>query len=491
MVDYFFGMKITFSPITATTALLLFSLSSCGTFKQRYELSTDGNQAAADDPLTGTWGLTRTLVRATALTAVKKPITSARTGAAMAWHRPTEIIRGNLPDWFVAEPLEGARPGGAAFERLLDEEGMTPEWEGSLSTLVDGREFFPAFEKAIAQAEDQISMQVFIFDNDDIAVRYGNLLRERARDVRVRVLFDDLGTSMATRVAPKTLPPEGFSPPGDMKKFLSKGSPLKARRTLNPWLLADHTKLITIDDNLALMGGMNMGREYYSEWHDLMVAVKGPVIASLQHHFDDSWRRAGPLGDFAKNPKAPALVPAPEVSEGVRILKTEIARGDLGVLKALTLAIRASQRKIWIETPYLSSDELKRELGAAAERGVDVRLILPNPSNSGVMNIANFAAGADLIEQGVKVYLYPGMTHLKAIVCDDWACVGSANLDTLSVRVNRELNLATGEKAFVKEMENRVFRPDFKKARRMNQNDVAKTESNPLAPLAEAIADQL
>ena len=409
----------------------------------------------------------------------------------MAWHRPSEIIRGNLPDWFVAEPLEGSRPGGVVFEQLLDREGLDPEWEGSLESYVNGSEYFPAFEKAIAGAKSEISMQVFLFDNDDIAVRYGNLLRERARDVRVRVLLDDLGTSLATRVAPKTQPPEGFTPPDNVVKFLSKGSRLKARRTLNPWLIADHTKLIVIDKELGFTGGMNMGREYYSEWHDLMVSVQGPVLAQMEYHFEDNWRRAGPLGDFARNPKVPTVVPAADVSEGVRVLRTDIARGDLGILNALTLAIRASQKKIWIETPYLSSDEVKRELGAAAERGIDVRIILPNPSDSDIMNIANFAAGADLIEKGVKVYLHPGMNHLKALICDDWAMVGSANLDTLSMRVNREINLATGNKAFVRELENRVFRKDFVAARRMNRNDVAEIESNPIAPVAEAIADQL
>ena len=491
MVSYCSSMKVVLLPAVATIALMAISLSSCGTFRQRNELSSDGNQAAADEELIGRWGIARTLARATFLTAVKKPATSVRTGAAMAWHRPSEIVRGNLPDWFVAEPLEGSRPGGVVFEKLLDREGLDPEWEGSLATFVDGREYFPAFEKAIAQAENDIAMQVFIFDNDDVSVRYGNLLRERSREVRVRVLFDDLGTSMATRVAPKTAPPEGFTAPDNVIKFLSKNSALEARRTLNPWLIADHTKLITIDDELAFMGGMNMGREYYSEWHDLMVSVKGPVIASLQHHFEDNWRRAGPLGDFARNPKAPTVIPPAKVSDGVRVLKTDIARGDLGVLSAFLLAIRASQDKIWIETPYLSSDEIKRELGAAAERGVDVRLIIPNPSNSDIMDIANLAAGADLTEKGVKVYLYPGMNHLKAMICDGWATVGSANLDTLSVRVNREINLATGNGAFVKELERRVFRRDFAKARRMNQNDIRKINSNPIAPLAEAIADQL
>ena len=484
-------MKFSFSQANATTALVALSLTSCGTFKQRYDLSSDNGQGAADEMLVGSWGISRTLFRATVLTAVKKPATTVRAGAALAWHRPTEIIRGNLPDWFVAEPLEQTRPGGVAFEQLLDREGLSPEWQGSLATLVDGREYFPAFEKGIANAKNEVAMQVFIFDNDDIAVRYGNLLRKAAQEKRVRVLYDDLGTSMATRVAPKTPAPEGFTPPDSLVKFLSQKSPLKARRTLNPWLLADHTKLVTIDDDLAFIGGMNMGREYYSEWHDLMVSVEGPVIASLQHHLEDNWRRAGPWGDFARNPTKPTVVPPSKISEGVRVLKTDVVRNNLDILKALILAMRASQEKIWIETPYLSSDELKRELGAAAERGVDVRIIMPNPSNSGLMNIANLAAGSDLMDRGVKVYLYPGMTHLKAIVCDGWAMVGSANLDTLSVRVNRELNLATGNRAFVKEMENRVFRKDFVKARRMNKQDAAETESNPLAPVAEAIADQL
>jgi cardiolipin synthase len=470
--------------------LLAMSLVSCGTFKQRFALSTDGEKLA-DDMLTGTYGIARTLTRATALASVRQPATSAKVGAALAWQRPTEVIRGNLPEWFASRPLAGRRPGGVAFERLLDEKGFAPEWAGDLKPLVDGREFFPAFREAVQNAENEVAMQFFIFDNDDIAVAQGDLLRKRSQEVRVRVLFDDLGSAMATRVAPETSPPAGFFPPEDMAKYLAEGRPLSARKTLNPWLLADHTKLITIDDDIAFVGGMNIGREYYSEWHDLMVTVKGPVIASLQHHFEDNWRRAGFWGDFARNPEPPALVPSEKASTGVRVLKTDIAQNDLSILRALIFAIRASQDRIWIETPYFSSDELARALIAAKKRGVDVRLILPDSCNSGVMHTANFVTAGSLMKHGIKVYRYPGMTHLKATLCDGWAMVGSANLDTLSLRVNSELNLASGERAFVNAMASRVFQADFAESRRMTQADVNEVKSNPLSPLMESIADQL
>jgi cardiolipin synthase len=99
--------------------------------------------------------------------------------------------------------------------------------------------------------------------------------------VKVRVMFDDFGSATAHLSSPKTKVPASFQPPPDMRVYLEGGSNVRVRRTLNPWLVADHTKLLVFDDRTAILGGMNIGREYYNEWHDLMVRIDGPVVAHL------------------------------------------------------------------------------------------------------------------------------------------------------------------------------------------------------------------
>ena len=461
--------------------------ASCGVVEQNRQLSLDG-AAQATEGLAGSGKIAGSLFRATAVATLRQPVTTARTGLAVVWNRPQALITGTVP---VSLPLGAAAdaPGTDAFERELDRMGIREREAGRLRWLVDGREFFPALDRQLADATRSLDVQVFIFDNDDIAVRYADRLRVRSEDVRVRVLYDDLGSAVAQTVAPETPAPRGFSAPADMRRYLREGSRVAARRVLNPWLVCDHTKLIVTDGRHAMLGGMNIGREYFSEWHDLMVEVEGPVVASLAREFSRAWRKAGPAGDLAMF-GAPLRARPPEPLDGtvaVRLLRTDPAAGRYEIHDATLLAVRSARRRIWVETPYFASDGIALEMARAARRGVDVRVILPSRGDSTIMDHGNLATARALLAAGAMVYRYPKMTHMKAMICDDWANVGSANLDTLSMRINRELNIATSDRAAVGDLEKRVFLPDFTISRRLRMAD---TESL-LAPLAEAVADQL
>jgi cardiolipin synthase len=103
------------------------------------------------------------------------------------------------------------------------------------------------------------------------------------------------------------------------------------------------------------------------------------------------------------------------------------------------------------------------------------------------MDAGNLGTARGIIQAGGKVYRYPKMTHMKVMICDGWACVGSANLDTLSMRINRELNLSFSDPAAIRELEQQVFAPDFRASPRIRLEET----SSAVAPLAEAIADQL
>jgi len=258
---------------------------------------------------------------------------------------------------------------------------------------------------------------------------------------------------------------------------------------LNPWLVCDHTKLFVFDRETALLGGMNIGREYFSEWRDLMVRIDGPVVGTLGHQFEKTWRKAGPAGDFsALRPKFLKHDPLAAVDDiPIRVLRTDAARGEHRILDAILLAVRAARSRIWIEMPYFSHDEIAQAVASAARRGVDVRVIIPSRGDSTIMDVGNLATARGLIGAGVQVYQYPRMTHLKAVVCDNWATIGSANLDVLSMRLNRELNIAFSDGSAIGELENLVFLPVFRSSRRLTRRA---TESL-LAPFAETIADQL
>ena len=467
----------------------LLAMSSCSSSMARLEgLMDGGNQgAAAVGPVAGSREMASTLGRAYVVSAVREPLNYLATGMAMAVRRPTELLKGNLPSGVLLGDTPPSQPGTLEFERWLTDRGIPEPVDGSMQVLVDGTEFFNAMRKETEGARKSIDIQTFIFDNDDFAVAFAESLKRRSGQVPVRVMYDDLGTALSSMSAPETAAPEGFVSPSSISRVL-KGSGIKARRTLNPWLTADHSKMFLFDGKRAYVGGMNIGREYRSEWHDLMVRLEGPVVGVLAEDYEQTWKSCRFPGSIpGVRPPSMSVQVAEDPRRGIRVLRTDVVKGRFEILTASIAAIRAAEDRVWLQTPYFSSDTIERELLNALERGVDVRLVIPSKVDSDLMELANGETARDLVQAGGKVFVYPGMTHLKALVCDDWAMVGSANFDTLSMSINRELNVSSADRVFVRSMVRRVFEKDFRKSVRFRSLEPAGVAE----VLAEAVADQL
>jgi cardiolipin synthase len=353
------------------------------------------------------------------------------------------------------------RPGMdlVAWEELLDSLAGTAT-KGTVRFLIDGGEFFPRLHETIEEAEESIDIRTYIFDNDDVAVEIADRLRARSEELDVRVLLDGIGALLGTQVDPEGMPHD-FRPPISMPSYLERGSSVKVRTSGNPWLTGDHTKSTIIDGRIAFLGGMNIGREYRYDWHDLMVEVRGPIVDLLQRDLDIAWSKAGWLGDLSMTYRAltePEKL-AEDIGEPVRVLVTR--DHDSQIYRAQLAAIRRAQRYIYIENSYFSDDATLYELAKARRRGVDVRVILPDDGNHAPLNYSNQVAINVMLRNGIRVYLYPGMSHVKAMVVDGWASVGSANFDKLSLQINEELNIATSNPAVVDDLMQRVFSRDF------------------------------
>ena len=348
----------------------------------------------------------------------------------------------------------------AAWESRLDEMTGRKSSTGTMRFLVDGEEFFTRFVDAVAAAESSISLRTYIFDNDDYASRIGDLLKRRSRDgIETKVLLDGLGTIISTIEEQHSLP-ENHEPPLSVHTFLESGSEIEVRQARNPWLTGDHVKTAIIDKKIAFTGGMNIAREYRYDWHDLMVELQGPIVGVLQHEFEKAWGHAGFLGDLSY--LASKLGRRPKSAGSgfpIRALFTRV--GDPEIFRVQREAIRSARNYIYVENAYFTDDAMLYELAKARLRGVDVRVIMPLVTDRGPITRNNALAANAMLEHGIRVFIYPGMSHIKAALYDDWACVGSANWDRWSFRINKELNIATSEPDAVKELKERIFQTDF------------------------------
>ncbi len=337
---------------------------------------------------------------------------------------------------------------------------------GTVRFLVDGDEFFPRLHETVEAAEESIDIRIYIFDNDDFGVEVADVLKKRADDVSVHVLLDGIGAMIGTRVDPDELT-EDFRPPLEMGSYLRDDSKVRVRKSGNPFLTGDHTKTVIVDGQTAFLGGMNIGSNYRYEWHDLMMEVTGPVVDLLQRDSDVAWAKASWFGDLAMFTRSMTPMRKRAGDAGVPLTILTTRDHDSQLYRAQLAAIRRSQSYIFIENPYFSDDVVLFELAKARRRGVDVRVILPDAGNHQAQNYSNEVAINTMLRNGIRVYMYPGMTHVKAAVYDGWACFGSANFDKLSLQINEELNLGTSDPGIVDELLTRVFVPDFELAEQL------------------------
>jgi cardiolipin synthase A/B len=415
--------------------------------------------------------MARWFYRSGLLTIIKNPVTTMYRLYCRLRHSAAVILtgsEGSVKNGFVpCTETDSMDLGG--FEAMLDR--MFPHnkpFKGNINFLIDGDNYFPRLIQSLNEAKKSIWLRTYIFDNDDYAVKIADILKRRSQDIKVRVLADHMGCMSAATSLPSSPVPDDFEFPSDIFDYLEKDSKIMVRATTNPWFTADHTKTIIIDNNTAFIGGMNIGREYRYEWHDLMMEVRGPVVGRLKKDFRKAWSHAGPFGDMAylfSGASTSNYDPENEPSELYDIRTLYTKAGATQIFDAQLTAIRNARGYIYIQNPYFTENRILNELILARARGVDVRVILPSTSDYGFMDSSNIVKTNIMLKNGIRVYQYPKISHIKAAIYDGWACLGSANFDALSLRINLETNLAFSDPGAVERLKQELFEKDFADSR--------------------------
>lgn len=340
--------------------------------------------------------------------------------------------------------------------------------DNSVTLLMSGQEKFDDMFEAIRQARSSIHLEYFNFRNDSVARLLFTILEAKAEQgVEVRALFDGFGNTSNNRPLKKSHLAAIRSHGVQIYEF----NPVKF-----PWIddifNRDHRKIVVIDGQLAYTGGMNVadyyinGTEQVGEWHDMHCRIEGEEVNTLQKIFLRMWKkvtgeeihgakyyRYGSEGGYFKG-----LKPDTTATRGrkmVGIINREPHISNEIIREFYYNAINFARDSIKIINPYFTpSPRLKRALRKAAERGVKVELMLSVKSDIPLTPDCGFYNAHRLMKRGVKVWMFkPGFHHTKIIMVDGKFCtVGSANLNSRSLRWDYEENAVIVDKHTTKEL---------------------------------------
>ena len=326
--------------------------------------------------------------------------------------------------------------------------------------LLDGRETFSAIKEALKHAQTSINLEYFLISDDNTGNAIRNILAERSRaGVRVRVIFDAAGSWRLGRRFVDELRDSG----AEIRRFM----PLTLRNIFAGIIHRDHRKLITIDGKTGLLGGFNIGDVYLTQWRDTHLMIQGDAVNVLDGIFADMWQRSGGKG-FARESSARERFEVSAAEKAgdipVKVLASGTGKDFRAIADEYIRIILESRNRVWITTPYLVPDRTFLEaVYSAAERGVDVRIIIPSESNHTLASWASQSYIDELIRNGVRVFVYRDrFIHAKTLAADSQvASVGTANIDALSFGINYEVQAFVYSPDVVKELED-VFLADLK-----------------------------
>jgi cardiolipin synthase len=332
-----------------------------------------------------------------------------------------------------------APPAGFPHERRL-----VSEVDGNdVRVYTYGQDLYNAMLAAIDGAQETIFFETFIWKGDSLGKTFKErLARKAAEGVKVFVIFD----SFANLVVPPKF-----------KRFPATINSLEFRTLDRAWYLfdprryaRDHRKLLVVDNEIAFVGGFNIGKLYATEWRDTHLRIRGPASLDLAHAFVDFWNNnrddrvaIDPIGDRSW-------------PNHIRVNRNDLARLVLPIRGMYLEAIDRAQHHIYLTNAYFIPDRvILSALIQAAQRGVDVRVLVPWQSNHPTADWLARGFFGTCLRNDVRIFGFRNaMIHAKTATIDgQWSTVGTANLDRLSLAGNYEINVEIEDAGFAAEME--------------------------------------
>lgn len=351
-----------------------------------------------------------------------------------------EITRRSMLSFVGQQDLRLPENHKQTIDLFVNQSMALPFKDNTVDIYTDGYGFFPALLAAIRNATSHIHIDIYIFADDALGRLVSDSLIDKARQgVEVRVIYDDVGCWNVSRHFFERMREEGI----EVCPFL----PVRFPSFTSKVNYRNHRKIIVVDGKVGFIGGMNIAQRYVKgvedrPWRDTMTKITGSAVYSLQREFLVDWYFVDRtrLSDRKYYP--------PVVSSDYDDCLIQIVTGGPvtpfpEIMQGYMRVIIAARRYIYIETPYfIPTEPVLFALKTAALGGIDVRIIVPERSDSRFVEWAGRSYLRDMTASGVKVYLYEsGFLHSKILVCDDsLATCGSTNVDSRSFENNFESN---------------------------------------------------
>jgi cardiolipin synthase len=330
--------------------------------------------------------------------------------------------------------------------------------------LVNGEQKFPEVLSTLELANHFIHMEYYDWENDVRGNQIKDILLKKVKaGVKVRVLYDDYASRKIKGNIVKELRLGGVDIYPKIK--------VKLKQFANRVNHRDHRKIIIVDGKFGFVGGINVSDRYDNSidtglyWRDTHVKIIGSLVGSLQRHFIVSWNTSAPDPiAFTKD-----LFPEVPISkqEGIPAVGQVVAGGPIypksNIMLSYMRIFSMSRERLFVTNPYfIPSESIMNVLCQAAIGGVDVRLMVPEKSDSAIVGAASRFYFSGLLNAGVRIFLYKkGFVHAKTVVADTrLSVVGTANMDIRSFDLNFEIMPVIYGSEFAKKLED-VFLEDL------------------------------
>jgi cardiolipin synthase len=345
-------------------------------------------------------------------------------------------------DYHVTAPL---RPDSDDFLRVVQYGCSTAIHRGNrVEVLTNGSQFYPAMRDAIRGAQASVSLEAYIMQPGTAADMLIDAMVERAgAGVDVRIVLDAIGSARMGGRTARRLREAGCR--------LSFYQPIRWYR-LHRLNNRTHRELLVVDGTVAFTGGAGVAdwwllpQKRAGAWRDTMVRIEGPVVAALAGVFAENWLEC--CGEILTGPREWPIL-AEEGPVQAMVVKSSPSDRATTSRVLFQMLIEGAVTRVDISTPYFLPDRsMRRALVRAAQRGVQVRVVVPGGvTDQRLVRLASRRMYKELLGGGVRLYEYkPAMTHVKALLVDDvWAVVGTTNVDNRSFEHNDEVNVALRE----------------------------------------------